>query len=396
MQKFILVCLALLALSTSAQNISISNGTYIGVYGSTKIVQASSSPNSITKTGSVGGIRTDNENCAVIFQTGGSVGSFTVPFVASTGATIPFTYNITSAGTGSGYLSVSTYETPNNNTPFPTGVTQLNSSSFDNSLQVIDRFWVVNPVGYTDKPKGSYTFTYDDNDLVGNTCYEANLFAQRWNSDANTWGDWLYSPTVDPSTNTLQIFIQNPPDQYPVWTLVDQGSPLPITLTLFKADCEAGVFVWETASEIGNEKFIIEGTDDGIHFRDVAWVSGAGYSNTPLHYEYHMPADAPRNFYYRLKQVDYDGKTTVSDMVSGCPEKVTKASIYPNPNNGIFSISTKGVYTYVLMNALGQNLWNYTGEARDFNFTELKPGEYWMQIYRNGYNVSNLRFIKIK
>ena len=104
---------------------------------------------------------------------------------------------------------------------------------------VIDRFWLIDVQGYAIKPKGSYTFTYDDNDLAGNAIYEPSLFMQRWNSDNNMWGDWLYSPNTNTTTNAISIIIDNPQDQYRVWTAVDQGQPLPLELISFRADCES-------------------------------------------------------------------------------------------------------------------------------------------------------------
>ena len=134
---------------------------------------------------------------------------------------------------------------------------------------VIDRFWSIDVINYTTKPKGTYTFTYDDNDLVGNTINEPSLFVQRWNDVNNLWGDWLYSPLTNPITNTIEIIISNPQDQYKVWTAVDQGQPLPIELVSFKTDCGSNKIEWLTATETNNEWFILQGTNDAINFTNL-------------------------------------------------------------------------------------------------------------------------------
>jgi hypothetical protein len=396
MQRFLTFCLVFLKLSCFSQSIQISDGAYIRIYGSGKLIVSSGLPNSILKYGNTGGIWTDSEASVVVFTDVTSTGAFTVPFVSSIGETIPFTYNITTAGTGTGELRFTTYETPDDNTPYPNGVTSFSYGSFDNSSTVIDRFWIIDPTGYTTKPQGTYTFTYSDNDLVGNTCSESLLFAQRWNSDANAWGDWLYSPTVDPVADSLQIFIQNPLDQYAVWTLVDQGSPLAIKLILFRVECPDNILVWKTASETNNEGFLIQGTNDGVTYTDVEWVPGAGNSNTMLSYEYRMPLDATQYLYYRLKQIDYDGSFSISSLVNGCfANEVERLLLYPNPNHGTFSINLKGVCTYNLINVLGQILWSYTGEVHSFDFSRLPTGHYWMSVHRNDINIGNTRFLKL-
>jgi hypothetical protein len=95
-------------------------------------------------------------------------------------------------------------------------------------------------------------------DLIGNTITESSLFMQRWNDINNVWGDWLYSPTADITTNTIRVDIANSQDQFKVWTAVDQGQPLPIELISFKANCSSNKIEWITASETNNELFILQ------------------------------------------------------------------------------------------------------------------------------------------
>jgi len=259
--KFFLVQL-LLVFSHFAfsQSMTISDGTYINIKNGAKLIFENAGPNEIQKTGSIGGIFTEGESAEVIFKNVNQLGIYQVPFVSTEGNTIPFTFTINTLGTGSGEIYFSTWETDDDNLPYPVSVTAVNDiTGLDNSSSVIDRFWSIDMIGYTNKPNGEFEFTYDDNDLVGNLITESQLYAQRWNSDDLTWGDWLYSPTANPTTNKVNLFFEAPEDQYPIWTLVDQSDPLPIELVRFTNDCRT--IEWVTWTETNTSHFIIEGSN---------------------------------------------------------------------------------------------------------------------------------------
>jgi hypothetical protein len=280
MKNLLTIIFLFLALISNAQVIiKVQDGTFIKLSGGSQIIVSNPSVNPIRKTGNSGGIWTPSENEKIVVDVSNSTGQFNIPFVSSVGNTIPFDYTITTAGSSGGRILFSTYETGNDNLPYPTGVTNVGFNGVDNSDMVIDRFWSIDVINYTTKPKGTYTFTYDDNDLVGNTINEPSLFIQRWNDVNNLWGDWLYSPLTNPITNTIEIIISNPQDQYKVWTAVDQGQPLPIELVSFKTDCGSNKIEWLTATETNNEWFILQGTNDAINFTNLDTIPGAGNSN---------------------------------------------------------------------------------------------------------------------
>lgn len=92
-------------------------------------------------------------------------------------------------------------------------------------------------------------------------------------------------------------------------TLAD--NPLPVQLTHFAATCVNNntVINWKTASELNNDYFEVEKSENAIDFFVLDRINGAGNSNIELTYEWHENSYL-RGKYYRLKQVDYDGKTT--------------------------------------------------------------------------------------
>ena len=95
-------------------------------------------------------------------------------------------------------------------------------------------------------------------------------------------------------------------------------TPLPVDLKYFNAEPRAKkvVLSWETVSEINNNYFAIEKSTDGKNFMEAGRINGAGNSAEALNYSF--TDNQPLSFlisYYRLKQVDYDGKINYSRTV---------------------------------------------------------------------------------
>ncbi len=372
----------------------MNNGAYLLINGGSKLIIYSNLSLPIQKIGSIGGIFTSDENSGVLINTSNSSGQFTIPFVSSAGNTITFTYDISTPGSSGGKIFFSTYETGNNNIPYPSGVTNVGFNGFDNSSMVIDRFWIIDAQGYSTKPKGTYTFTYDDNDLAGNTIYEPGLFMQRWNDSLNIWGDWLYSPTANTTANTISVIIANPEDQYKVWTAVDQGQPLPIELVSFKSNCDSRKIEWITATESNNGWFILQGTNDGISFANLDSLAGAGNSNQLLYYS--MPLMGWEYSYFRLQQKDFDGKSENSFIITGCPENgILEPILFPNPNNGQFIIRHNSEWNFEVFDILGRLVWSERSSRANFDLTGLSDGKYFIKLTGQYDKIKTFKFLKI-
>ncbi len=145
-------------------------------------------------------------------------------------------------------------------------------------------------------------------------------------------------------------------------TMPNYDCVLPITLISFTADKnkDDGVLLkWITASEINNDYFVIEKSENGHDFSELATIDGAGNSTTNLHYS--LTDDRPYTpvSYYKLKQVDFDGTTTYSKVVavrmSGKDfESISLVSDYDNSTIRITLVgSAKGKAEYHLSDALG-------------------------------------------
>lgn len=113
---------------------------------------------------------------------------------------------------------------------------------------------------------------------------------------------------------------------------------LPIELMKFEAikRNQTALLVWKTSSEINNDYFIIERSINGTEFIEVARINGAGNSNEEL--EYQVIDNTPNLGvnYYRLKQVDFDGASSLSQIeaIEFFGDKFG-VGIYPNPSSVI-------------------------------------------------------------
>jgi hypothetical protein len=97
------------------------------------------------------------------------------------------------------------------------------------------------------------------------------------------------------------------------------GSALPVELLEFKATLVNNIVElnWTTVTEINNEKFEIERSINGTDFTKIGEKQGANNSTSTNHYKYsdeYLPNSDI--VYYRLKQIDFDGKFEYSKIVS--------------------------------------------------------------------------------
>lgn len=94
--------------------------------------------------------------------------------------------------------------------------------------------------------------------------------------------------------------------------------PLPIELISFSAKAveEKVLLSWQTLTEVNNDYMAIEHSLEGKDFKEIGLVKGAGTTFEPQSYTLWDVRPNPGINYYRLRQVDYDGTTTYSDMVS--------------------------------------------------------------------------------
>ncbi len=114
-------------------------------------------------------------------------------------------------------------------------------------------------------------------------------------------------------------------------------TPLPIELLSFDAKLNGNHvdLNWITSTEINNDYFVIERAGGDLIWNEILTQPGAGNSNTQLAYSDVDRFPLNGVSYYRLKQIDFDGAFTYSDVISvrNTAVKTNDILIYPNPNN---------------------------------------------------------------
>ena len=116
-------------------------------------------------------------------------------------------------------------------------------------------------------------------------------------------------------------------------------STYPVSFTSFKGEKQGAknLLTWTTASEQNNKGYELQRSSNGSEFSTIAFVQSKGSngtSNSALTYNYADEKPLSANNYYRLKQVDFDGKSTLSNIVliKGIkPTSIVLSSVYPNP-----------------------------------------------------------------
>lgn len=115
---------------------------------------------------------------------------------------------------------------------------------------------------------------------------------------------------------------------------------LPIELLSFDAELKNDVvwLTWVTAAEINNDYFTLERSIDGINFTPIGNVNGAGNSSTILNYQYIDDNPFNGTNYYRLKQTDFDGKYTYSELRSVSLKEKELVSISIDPELNVYTL----------------------------------------------------------
>lgn len=359
-------------LSFSQARLVMTDDAFINISNAAFLVIDNGNANAITQTGTGGRIITEAETNYVRWIISNNTGTYTVPYYDNDNAQeIPFSVNISVAGSAGGRIDFSTYDNAswNNATYMPSDVTNMNSfiGGPNNSAMVIDRFWIADASSYGTKPTAALTFTYIDAEwsAAGNTITEGNLGAQRFNTPAGNWdtyipqGTWANAGVLGTVSNAPAV----PAHFFRSWTLVDNSSPLPIELLSNTAECSNNEMLisWSTATETNNDFFTIQRSADGISFHDIGIADGANNSTTTLNYSFvdHSPFSGIS--YYRLRQTDNNGDSRTFSMFTAksCQEGAGSLNAYNNQQGSIIiSIASlsSGNYTAVLFDAMGKKV----------------------------------------
>jgi hypothetical protein len=127
---------------------------------------------------------------------------------------------------------------------------------------------------------------------------------------------------------------------------------LPIELISFSGEnvSDYNLLNWSTASENSNDYFIIERSEDGINWEVIAKPNGAGNSTSKIDYTYRDYDFNSKINYYKLSQVDYDGKNETFNIISinNSTKEIKNITIFDLTGKEIVEIRQPGTYFNVI------------------------------------------------
>lgn len=161
---------------------------------------------------------------------------------------------------------------------------------------------------------------------------------------------------------------------------------LPVELIHFsvqKSNIE-NILTWSTASEVNNDYFEVQRSFDGVNFEEITSINGAGNSASQTDYSYTDVITSTQNIYYRLKQVDFDGTHTYSNVKSVSPDKYEFEIVQSRMSNQFSVVSnTEAMNTIEVYDQAGNRVSSVEkkfNKGDQYNFSFQKSGLYFISI----------------
>lgn len=223
-------------------------------------------------------------------------------------------------------------------------------------------------------------------------------------------GNWIVQDII-PTTHIDLSFIGIEPFFIPgiMSELIDPNI-IPVELTSFTAVSETGKvrLTWSTATETNNFGFQIERSDESKHFEQIGFVHGSGTTTESQEYTFVDKTAEIGIYYYRLKQVDFDGQYEYSNIVE-VEIVLTEFALfqnYPNPFNPSttikYQIPELNFVTLKVYDVLGNEIITLVNEKKpignyeiEFNAPELPSGIYFYSLQAGNY-VDTKKMILLK
>ncbi|HLG32605.1 MAG TPA: T9SS type A sorting domain-containing protein, partial [Ignavibacteriaceae bacterium] len=172
---------------------------------------------------------------------------------------------------------------------------------------------------------------------------------------------------------------------------------------------EDGIMLkWTTATETNNSGFSVERSSNNIDFTEITFVEGNGTTTEIKDYSYFDKISEAAVYYYRLKQVDFDGSFYYSNTVQieiNAPKVFILSQNYPNPFNPStiisFSLPVDSRVTIDLFNTLGEKVdvivdsdLSIGHHEINFDASSLTNGVYYYKINAQGKDGSDFNSTK--
>ncbi len=280
------------------------------------------------------------------------------------------------------------------------GVFSGGSTGLPFTANAVNRTWIINEA-VSGGSNATVNLTWNDSlELSGFT--RAQSAVAFFNSAISSWVTSTYAAATGAnpysrSRSNLTLFNNT------AFSIGDNIGTLPVELVSFTGKQSANdvVLKWTTANETNNSHFVVERSLDGETFEEIDMVKGKGNINSLVNYvsvDKEAALMGLNTIYYRLKQVDFDGKFEFHGPVVinlDNPTENLSMEVYPNPfNNSVnleFNEANPGIAQVVFMDLQGRivksieldiikGYGNYQVDGLD----TLKDGIYLIQVSLNG------------
>jgi hypothetical protein len=190
-------------------------------------------------------------------------------------------------------------------------------------------------------------------------------------------------------------------------TSITPATSLPVEMLSFEAIVEAQTVSlnWKTASEENNLGFEVQRSTNGLKFEKLDFVEGNGTSLSISEYFYDdNDLKGNEKYYYRLKQIDFNGQFEYSDVITAKVEgkSADVGNFYPNPTNGVTRLNyTATQNTDLIISAYNVNGQELLSETRtvteglnnlELDYSKLSTGTYFVKL-QNGEDVQYQKLI---
>jgi hypothetical protein len=176
---------------------------------------------------------------------------------------------------------------------------------------------------------------------------------------------------------------------------------LPVNLLSFTSSIDNKVvkLQWQTKLEINSSYFLIERSSDGVNFSGIGKVDAVGNSSNERKYSFIDNSPNVVN-YYRLKEVDLDGKYVYSKILEAQLSSVQELNILGNPVRNVLqiqitnSLSQKNYLSIFDFSGRRLKTFNVENGVQNIDISFLTSGTYFLQLIDANGNFFEKAFVK--
>lgn len=282
--------------------------------------------------------------------------------------------------------------------------------------------WVTESItiaGYTDVTicvDYANTGTMELNNSASSCNNADDIIQGEYRINGGAWVTWFFddgNANLAPATisglngNTLEIriYVGNKAndENHTIDNVCVSGTivPTPVELTEFSAvrvGLSNAVLTWTTSSETNNDYFSIEKTSEGMNWETIGRVQGNGTTSETQHYSFTDENAGNTQFYYRLRQVDYNGDYLYSAVRTIEANADLQIGFYPNPIEDHFVVTgltldqTNNIEVYDCVGNLVLSVVSYESQVV-LSAAELTSGIYFLRV-QSGDLFSEFKLVK--